>query len=254
MNQRNDVSTHQRAGTLPGPTEKRTLHFNLKHCKNPDDVLVHANLREYRLERHTPETLARAGQSRPFLKLLPQEHVTHYIEDLPVSSNRPALITVSTKTGDASLRKTIAMHLHVPKAGRAAAREEMKKRGKDVLATVYHKLSAYGVTSDDIKPLVDDSDFPDHVDDYNDALEAAVAVLFHHPSLLNLSSDNGGAVPAYIKAQCITTAIQRDDVLTDAIKHAGDDWQKKCRSSIGTATKYTTIVKPHLHGQARQGR
>ena len=108
MSQRDDVSTNQRAGKLPGPTEKRTLHVNLKHCKNPDDVLVHANLRQYRLERHTPESLARASQSRPFLKLLPQEHVTHYIEDLPVPSNRPALITVSTGTGGASPRKTIA--------------------------------------------------------------------------------------------------------------------------------------------------
>ncbi|WP_417696599.1 hypothetical protein [Pseudomonas sp.] len=228
MNQRNDGATNQRSNKLPGPTETRTLHFNLKHCKNPDDVLLHANLRKYRLKRHTPQTLARASQNTPFLKLLPQEHVTHYIEDLPVPSNRPALITVSTGTGDGAPGNTIAMHLHVPKAGRAAAREEMKKRGKDVFASAHYKLARYGITSDDLKPLVLDSDFPDHVDDYNDPMEIAVAILFHHPSLLNLSGDKGGAIPAYIKENCITAAIQNDSgTLVDAINDVGDGWQKK---------------------------
>ncbi len=222
------MSPNPHADTLPGPTETRTLHFNLAHCRNPDDVLLHANLRKYQLKRHTPETRARASQDTPFLKLLPQAHVTHYIEDLPVPSNRPALITVSTGTRDDAPGKTIAMYLHVPKAGRAAAREAMKTRGKDVLAATRFKLARYGVTSDDLKPLMLDSDFPDHVDSYSDAMEAAVAVLFHHPSLLNLSSDNGGAIPAYIKENCIKAAIQRDGgTLADAILNAGDDWQKK---------------------------
>ncbi|WP_448724163.1 hypothetical protein [Pseudomonas farris] len=228
MNQRNDGTTNQNTDKLPGPTETLTLHFNLKHCKDPDDVLLHANLRKYRLERHTPQSLARASQSTPFLNLLPPEHVTHYIEDLPVPSNRPALITVSTGTSDGSPGKTIAMHLHVPKAGRAAAREEMKKRGKDVFAAAHYKLARYGVTADDLKPLILDGDFPDHVDRYNDAMEAAIAVLFHHPSLLNLSGTNGGAIPAYIKAHCITAAIKHDGgTLVDTIQGAGDDWQKK---------------------------
>ena len=228
MNQGNDGSANRRADKLPGPTETRTLHFNLKHCKNPDDVLLHANLREYRLERHTPQTLERASQDTPFLALLAQEHVTHYIEELPVPSNRPALITVSTGTGDGSIRKTLTMYLHVPKAGRAAAREEMRKRGKDPLASARYKLARYGVTSEHLKPLILDGDFPDQVEGYGDALEAAVAVLFHHPSLLNLSSDNGGAIPAYIKENCIKTAIANDgNTLVDTIEGAGDEWQIK---------------------------
>ncbi|WP_338525251.1 hypothetical protein NUH87_06305 [Pseudomonas batumici] len=228
MNQGNDGSANRRADKLPGPTETRTLHFNLKHCKNPDDVLLHANLREYRLERHTAQTLARASQDTPFLALLAQEHVTHYIEELPVPSNRPALITVSTGTGDGSVRKTLTMYLHVPKAGRAAAREEMRKRGKDPLASARYKLARYGVTSEHLKPLILDGDFPDHVEGYSEALEAAVAVLFHHPSLLNLSSDNGGAIPAYIKESCIKTAIANDGhTLVDTIEGAGDEWQIK---------------------------
>ncbi|QTO52554.1 hypothetical protein [Burkholderia latens] len=222
------MSFNPNAEKLPGPTETRTLHFNLGHCRNPDDVLVHANLRQYPLRRHTAETLARAIQCTPFLKLLPQAHVTHYIDDLPVPSNRPALVTVSMGAGDGAPRKTVAMYLHIPKAGRAAARDEMKRRGKDVLAAACYKLERYGVTSDDLKPLVLDGDFPDHVDSYSDALEAAVAVLFHHPSLLNLSSDNGGAIPAYIKENCIKAAIRHDGgTLADAILDAGDDWQKK---------------------------
>ncbi|WP_260957927.1 hypothetical protein [Pseudomonas citri] len=220
MNQGNDGSAK-----LPGPTETRTLHFNLKHCKNPDDVLLHANLRKYRLQRHTPQTLARASQDMPFLALLAQEHVTHYIEGLPVPSNRPALITVSTGTGDGSIRKTISMYLHVPKAGRAAARAEMIKRGKDPLASARYKLARYGVTSEHFQSLAQDGDFPDHVENYGEAMEAAVAVLFHHPSLLNLSGDNGGAIPAYIKENCIKAAIANDSgTLADTINGAGDEW------------------------------
>ncbi|AOE65081.1 hypothetical protein QZH45_12435 [Pseudomonas corrugata] len=229
MNQRSDGSANRRADKLPGPTETRTLHFNLKHCKDLDDVVLHANLREYRLERHTPQTLSRSSQDTPFLALLPQEHVTHYIEDLPVPSKRPALITVSTATTiDKSIRNTIAMYLHVPKAGRVAAREEMKKRGKDILATSYAKLARYGVTSEHLEPLILEGDFPDKVDSYVEAMEAAVAVLFHHPSLLNLSGDNGGAIPAYIKESCIKIAIANDgNTLVHAIEGAGDAWQKK---------------------------
>lgn len=219
LNQKKDVP-----GNLPGPTETRTLHFNLKHCKNPDDVVLHANLRQYRLERHTPETLARAARNAPFLNLLPPEHVTHYIEDLPVPSNRPALVTVSAGTRDGSPGKTVAMHLHVPRAGRAAAREEMKKRGKDVLAGARCKLARHGIAADDLEPLILDAD----LDDYNDAMETAVALIFHHPSLLNLSDANGGAIPAYIKENCIKAAIQHDGcTLPDMIDGAGEDWQKK---------------------------
>ncbi|WP_053154031.1 hypothetical protein [Pseudomonas sp. Pf153] len=228
MNQGNDGAAGRRTDKLPGPTETRTLHFDLRHCKDPDDVLLHANLRQYRLERHTPQTLARASQDTPFLALLAQEHVTHYIEDLPVPSNRPALVTVSTGTGEGSIRNTLSMFLHVPKAGRAAAREEMKRRGKDVLASARDKLARYGITSEHLEPLVLEGDFPDHVDNYVEAMEAAVAVLFHHPSLLNLSGDNGGAIPAYIKESCIKEAIANDaNTLVDTINGAGDAWQKK---------------------------
>jgi hypothetical protein len=64
-----------------------------------------------------------------------------------------------------------------------------------------------------------------------------VALLFHHPNLINLNTDHGGQIPAYIVENCILAAISKIQELPLMILQEGDDWMQACRPMDPTISR-----------------
>ena len=202
-------------------TEKRSLHFDLSHAKGERVFTLYACLREYQLHRHTPETLRQARAKRPFLSLIPDERLTHYIADFVLPSDAVALVSVTSKerVNERQVSRIETMHIHVPRAGRRRAREKMRAKhahrtgAPDDRLSVPPKLMQFGVTAESFAATVNTSDtasddaldpmYPEEIDDFNDAYETASALLFHHRDLMNLNPAEDGFYAAWIMDNCI---------------------------------------------------
>lgn len=193
---------------LKQPMEKRTLSFDLSHAKEEKEFTVHACLKEYRLQQHTPETLRQARKKQAFLSLIPDGRLTHFIKDLPLPKGVPALVHVtSPKRVDGHVVHMIeTMHIHIPRASQERMRQQLlqRRRADGLLRSAIHpKLAMYGANAGDPNNVVPDLPYPPDVDDQQDAYETARALLFHHRDLLNINPTNQGEMSAWIIANCI---------------------------------------------------
>jgi hypothetical protein len=224
-------------------TENRTIHFNLSHIPDHSDLRLHANATEYELNTHNKTSLKKAIEEMPFLQVIPKDEVTHYIEDLPMPLERPALVTVSIphEIDGNVLRNTVAMHINVPESGIRSARKSLVKQAAFSSEEVHIKLKAYGINKETLLAANLDPLFPPHVNNYNDAIETAKALLFHHNALTNLKPN----VSAHILEGCITNAL-RASPLPYQIKSLGDGWQTK-EPMIDTTTT------PHVQMTGSKG-
>ena len=203
------------------PTEVHTLHFDLAHVDGSYDFAMHISLQSYPLQRHDKASRARARTALPFLRCVPDAHLTHYIEDIALPSDAIALIHVTRpmQVGPEVADHLVHMGIHVPAAGHAAAAALARARSVQ-LWDVHPKLARFGITADN---STIDPQFPDGINDWQDAVDAATALLFHHPSLVNLNTNQGGMVPSTI-LNWITNALTSTGDLPEAILSAGDSW------------------------------
>ncbi|MCI1186942.1 hypothetical protein MON38_05885 [Hymenobacter sp. DH14] len=208
--------------------EKRTLHFSLPHVPEQRGLLLHANLRDYALLPHSPATRLRAGQQpTEAFGSPPPPDLTHYIDQLELPGTRPSLLYVTAPALTAAhgqpARQLLAMKIHVPAAGRAAARARHEAE----------RAEAAAAAEDDAGELPDFRRYrlrrttgPTLRTANQSHLDTAIALLFKHPELLNLSQENEGEVPAYI-LDIIEDAIGYDGmVLPDTIGKLGAAWKK----------------------------
>ena len=159
-----------------------------------------------------------------FLRHVPDTELTHYLE-APLPSDAVAMmeVTCPVEVEGRAADQTVHLAVHVPRRGVLAAIEHMRAQNTapwDVhpkLARYAHLLSA----KDGDKDV-----FPDHITDWKTATEAASALLFTHPDLINLSTVDGGRYPAYILNKCVLSALQRSGTLIEYIEDLGDRWMK----------------------------
>src|ERR1044071_3067122 len=194
--------------SLKQPTEKRTLSFDLSHAKGKKEFTVHACLKEYPLEKHTPETLQQARKKQAFLRLIPDGRLTHFIQGLPLPKNVPALVHVTSpkKVGRQVVQVIETMHIHIPRTSQERMRQQLLQRGRPdgfVRSAIHPKLAMYGANAGDTNDAVPDLPYPPDVDDQQDAYETARALIFHHRDLLNLNPKNQGEIAAWLIANCI---------------------------------------------------
>lgn len=214
--------------TVPGadrtqrPTERRTLHFDLSHLPTDNDYQLHACLRTHPVHAHTAQSRRAARGDLRFLAAVPDQRLTHYVEvDLP--SDAVALLQVTTRPRDGQPEHLATLGIHVP---RHAYRHEQNRRAAlrapgDPL--VHPKLARLDVTAERYRALVgeDPAPYPKDIDSYRDATDAAVALLFHHREILNLSTAEHGA--AYLIQQYCENNPGLSDIAL-AIYFLGNDW------------------------------
>src|SRR5262249_22459696 len=125
-------------------------------------------------------------------------------------------VTVAKTIGGRRFDHPVHLAVHVPEEGRAFARAASVKTRGNRAPGLHPKLARYRPSREDVQKLIDagvDPEFPPHIDDLQDAIDAAVALLFHHGNLINLNTDNGGAIPAIIVDECITPAVMTTEEL-----------------------------------------
>ncbi len=168
----------------PSPTpdtrarEQRTLHFDFSFASLHDLRLqaIGSQSHQAPLLEHTAESRALARQSNPSLADVPDERLTHYIEDvdLPADALQHLWVTGSDTEDNAALA---VMHIHVPAAALLAAQQRAVAAGAN---RVGGPPTANGVVNGG--------------NDYLTPVSTAVSLVFHNPEIMNLNVDQGATI------------------------------------------------------------
>jgi len=221
------------------PTERHTLHFDFSRLDPDADYTFHAALTSVPLSRHTSASRATARAASSFLRLVPDRHLTHFAHaDLPSDG------IVMTYVTNASAPVHLA--LHVPREGLRAARA--RNTHWNPLAAAYKRLARFSVDPSEVSSTFDPADYEITVDDYQDTRTAAMALLYHHPNLINLNSDT--SIPGHIVDACIRPAVEDNQDLTDIIEELAEGWlvtqQLPVPGSQPPATVAQTVPAPDV--------
>ncbi|WP_327350837.1 hypothetical protein [Streptomyces sp. NBC_01304] len=220
------------------PTEHRTLHYDFSHLSGKREYTFHHGALAVPLRRHTAATLTAARKAVPLLRLVPDRHLTHFVEaDLFTDAIGMNSVTIRKRLGSRQIDHVVHMAVNVPTAGREAGRARLLRRWRKesgrgtpfgrAKPAVHPKLAQYDVTPQRVRQVLGNSalpEFPDHIYDINDAIDAATALLYHHSDLVNLNTDDGGSIPAIIIEDCITPAVSSTMELPLEILDEGDAW------------------------------
>ncbi|MES2178971.1 MAG: hypothetical protein V4550_14015 [Gemmatimonadota bacterium] len=232
-------------------TESRTLHFDLAHITCDSPLTFHQSLKDYAVSEHTDASRAAAREEYAFLKLIPDKNLTHFV-DVPDISRDQLVLTYITKRkviGDQEVDAPIHLGVYLPAIGLAHAATWIKaNRAPGVVGGVggvHHALARFGVTPESFAATVGsdaDPEFPAHINTLQDATDAAVGLLFHHPTLINLNTDNSSAIPAYIITQHIVPAVQYANDLMDEIFMDGDGYLVTSTYTAADGTQVTSTL------------
>ncbi|MEO8672829.1 MAG: hypothetical protein ABI411_16035 [Tahibacter sp.] len=213
------------------PTESRTLHFSLPKLEQAEPLTLHVCLRDYPVQVHNDKSRRAARGALPFMKHVPDEYLTHFL-DVALPQDAVAMLEVTRPCviDGCTTETTVHLGVHIPSAGvRAATRRLAAMRGKAQLG-VHPKLKRFeSKLLASTEAVGFDPRFPEHIETWQEATEAASTLLFTHPDLINLRTTDGGEIAAYILHACIQTALDRSGSLQVAILELGElgeDWIK----------------------------
>jgi hypothetical protein len=175
------------------PVERRSLHVLLPFLAPDRRPELHVGLRRYPLQRHTPQTLAAARETNRALRRLPDEQVTHFIDDVELPSDQAQLLLVSEPARDegAKLPTLLLTKIHVPRAARIADTQRRLAEGSHGPDAA---LLLAGADDDGSDP-----ELPPDVDDTVSAMDAAVQSIFQHVELFNIGATTAATVTGIIK-------------------------------------------------------
>ena len=172
--------------------ENATLHFDLSHLAPGRPLTLHAGRESCSLQRHTPQTLARARRDTKVLRLIKDRRITHYAQPRRLPSNAPLLLRVTTppRNPDELLDRLTLVSLYLPRRYRAAAlaRHHRRRSCHEGPVPPHPKLVALRDPGDPPAVLPSDQDLID-LGDMNTAMDAAAALIFHHGELMTLNGE-----------------------------------------------------------------
>src|SRR3989338_3138437 len=213
--------------------ERHLLHFDAAPQSHTDTTLTYyAGLTPHRVHAHTKATRADARVGNPLLQQLPDTRFSHYLEvDLPADSIMMTYLARGTEVEGSATEDFLSLAVHVPRQGRREhlARRQLLRAGltdtHPKLAWVLDDESTHNLHA--LSPLHAHALETHFLPDFIDPFETASALLFQHPSLINLSAENGGDIPALILRECVGQALRRRSRLVDEIKKLGASWSKR---------------------------
>jgi hypothetical protein len=176
--------------------ESATLHFDLSHLAPGQPFTLHAGLRSYDLVPHTRQSLALSRRTNVALDLVPDERITHFAGPVRLPGNSPLLLRVTAPKRDPDdlLDRLVLVSLHIPRRHRMAALAQQRLQGRPVplppkLAFLGAAGNIGGLTADDL--LID-------IANMATAMDAAEALIFHHPEVMTIQADKAAQIAHYL--------------------------------------------------------
>ena len=179
--------------------ELRTLHFDLSHVDPQAEYTLHV-VRSSRngaaLVRHTDETRALCRADNSLLQQIPDEQLTHFVEDVdfPSDAIQQWWVTTTSPNGPPAV---VTTHIHVPQQ---ASNSLAKRRRQKVLSGRVAQSSTRPPTSSSkhfgVKATPERSAeaMLGDLNTINTPLDAATSVVFHHPEIMNLNPTDAANV------------------------------------------------------------
>lgn len=178
---------------LAGETrERRTMHFDLSHLDADATYLFNAprsSTHRAKLKRHTDQSRARFRRQNSLLQQIADENLTHYVEklDLPGDALQHCWITTAGPDG---VEAHVSSHLHVPSSAYsslAQAKQRAAAIGKP--ARRFDSCTHPKLQHLKLSQLMQQASAAPTLSDLNSIhtpVDAAIAVVFHHPEIMNL--------------------------------------------------------------------
>lgn len=181
--------------------ERRTLHFDFSHIEPGTKFTFNApRSASHRatIKQHTAQTRTRYRRENVLLRQISDEQLTHYLDkvDLPGDALQHCWITTDGADG---LESHVSSHLHVPSyaySSLANAKRRASSLGNDapLLDPQKHpklqhlKISQLTQQTATAVPTLSD------LNSIHTPVDAATAVVFHHPEIMNLDPTQAAKV------------------------------------------------------------
>lgn len=179
-------------GGLPaGAREALHLNFDLSASAVADPRLHVARSKHdgSALKRHDAASRARHRQLNSMLSAVPDDNLTHYLEDVDLPADALQLVAVRG-VDPATGGPVLASHfLHVPKAALAAVEKKRSARGQSPRG-LSRKLHAVGGTLG----AAQDAPISAQIAYNTPVWDLAVWMVFQHPSITNLNAELGADI------------------------------------------------------------
>lgn len=188
--------------------------------------------------RHTPESLRRHRRENAALRLLPDDRVTHYVEDvqLPTAYVQHLLVTSPSPLEGARLDTLHFSKIHIPRQARAELVELLLLTRPRNASRPHPKLLAAGVEC----TMAHDPECIIDVHDWVTAADAAHSIISHHVELANLLAAVAAKVANYIEY-----ANGFSDLATQILTQARTHQQNPSNQNWAFETPYLdTNLKP----------
>ena len=208
-------------------TEQHQLHFDLGAHATGATFTLNVAGQEYPLDSHTAHTLKAARAGNGLLRLLPDNLLSHHATvAMPADAVALAWVTTPVLVDGMAAERVVSMAIHMPRQARL--RDVHRLRGSqsdDVPARQHPKLARLlrnrNMALGELQVL---AAAPDQLADYNEAYETAVALLFHHPEIMNLNAQLSHGGTQTVIETCIRDALDEYTLLVDMIADHPGDW------------------------------
>jgi hypothetical protein len=171
--------------TPAGPREKRTLHFDFSKV-TLSQLWLSAPLspqHQAPLQVHDDTSRARFRALNGALGDVPDERLTHYIENVDLPANNLQHLRVFGRTVATGADALAAAYIHVPLASLQRLAQCKAAKGQT------GKLRRYGLSLDRAQ-----STTPAQVLDFVDPFQTATTLVFHDPDIMSLDPDLGAEI------------------------------------------------------------
>lgn len=164
------------------PRELRTLDFDFSFGEVDQlEVVVHGSRSNHvPVLEHDAISRARHRVINPTLINVPDDHLTHYIDDVDLPSDALQLVRIKGRHVPTSSEALVSMHIHRPIAASRAAGQRAAALGIGPNPWASSAGSGGGAVID--------------IDTYQTPTETAVALVFHNQELTNLNVDQGTSI------------------------------------------------------------
>lgn len=210
----------------PRPRERRTLNFDFSFGNLRDVHLVAVNSPSNgaAILAHTAASRAKVRQQNAALAEVPDEHLTHYVEDVELPADALQLIMARGVDADSGAAALAALYVHVP-SGSTAAGPNSAQTIENLVINVKGFITPW---------------------------DTAVALLFHSPEMMNLNVDQGGAILGMINSlPCPATSTNCTDVpfLQQVASVVAESWPATTSGGWATLVQVSDVNgKPVVDG------
>lgn len=151
-------------------------HFDLGHLRCDQEFVLHLQGREYPISPHTADSLKRAVEANPALRLIPASKITHFAEQTAAPADAVALWRVTVAAEGEQLERLILTGIHIPRSVRADGIAKRRQQGRVTVPPVLAGVPADDPSDDDLL----------NITNFRDASDAAASLIFHHPEIMSL--------------------------------------------------------------------